>query len=47
MRAACDNPSIRCSMLGSNRHQEGVPHGSTLATVADLGLTRNAIDEGR
>lgn len=33
--------------LGSNQHQEGVPHGNTLVTVSDLGLTRKAIHEAR
>src|ERR1700710_231213 len=33
--------------LGSNQHQEGVPHGNTLATVSDLGLTRKQVHEAR
>jgi hypothetical protein len=33
--------------LGSNQHEEGVPHGNTLATVTDLGLTRKQVHEAR
>ena len=33
--------------LGSNQHEEGVPHGYTLATVTDLGLTRKQVHEAR
>lgn len=33
--------------LGSNQHQQGVPHEDTLATVAELGLTGKATHKAR